>query len=211
MKELLLLVLLTGVLCGCGTAHRTPRTDLPTAEMAGVKIPAIPQDPVLYRHAVRLEIRGKSPLTFDGMLRFDARQDAARAVALGGFGLKLFDLTITPTDVETHTLHPALARIPDIVDHIAFCIRRIWLDYRPVPTDPAGHGNGQDVLYATCHGQQVEHVLSRGRRISTTAFGPDEFWTTMFLEPDAVTQQPRHIVFTDGHERYRLDIRTIPQ
>ena len=69
----------------------------------------------------------------DGLMELSRSPDTVHLVGLGPMGLTLFNLTITPHDVQTLFLHPSLARIPHFPEHVAACVRSIWFS----PTYPA--------------------------------------------------------------------------
>ncbi len=91
--------------------------------MAGVR----PRQSVIFRHKVRIDVPGRPFLgTVDGLLRLDGEKDSLHVVGLGGMGLTLFDMIVTPAGEETAFLHPGLARVPHIREHIALCLRSLW-------------------------------------------------------------------------------------
>ncbi|MDR3175979.1 MAG: hypothetical protein LBU06_05555 [Desulfovibrio sp.] len=118
------------------SALEEERTKSPPA----VGIAAAPQaGAVVLRHKVRLEMPGRDIPSFDGILRISRADNTLRmrVLGLGGMGLTLFDINVTPTDAQAAYLSPRLAVIPGLVENIAFCVRNLLPE--------AGGGNsGED-------------------------------------------------------------------
>ncbi|MFW5488901.1 MAG: hypothetical protein ACNI3A_10900 [Desulfovibrio sp.] len=170
----------------------------------------LPNEKLVMRHTVHLQVPGwHLDNTLDGIMRLDTETQTARIVGMGGFGLKLFDLSVTPKTLKVHFLHPSLARISNAAERIAFCIRRIWLDYGPTPHDGLADVDGTTRLYGKQHGVLMEHVFSGGQLDVTRALGPTEFWEIRYAGRTADTRQPEQIEFTDGEGRYSLLVRLV--
>ncbi|MDR1489620.1 MAG: hypothetical protein LBS65_03920 [Desulfovibrio sp.] len=87
---------------------------------------AAPQgETVVLRHKVRLEIPGRDIPPFDGIMRINRADKTLRVLGLGGMGLTLFDISVTPTDARAVHLIPRLAGVPGLVENIALCARKI--------------------------------------------------------------------------------------
>ena len=220
MKRLVILSLVL-LLCACAAGgpnpalwNQPPSTALRAqamrlAEHAEITT-SLDTTPRVMRHRVRLRIPGKNiDLAFDGIMRLSHSPRTARVVGMGGFGLKLFDLTVSPTYVTTHFLHPSIARIPHAADRIAFCIRRIWMGYGPTPHDGITLSGKDARLYGVHDGVRLEHGFSKNTLISTTARGPAEFWKILFTERGKTTRLPGKIEFFNENEGYSLVIRRI--
>ncbi|MDR2799877.1 MAG: hypothetical protein LBB52_01245 [Desulfovibrio sp.] len=119
----LLCALLAAALAACAASP------LPLEEEREKRAPALgdktaPQGgAVVLRHKVRLEMPGRDIPPFDGILR---RADGTlRVLGLGGMGVTLFDINVTPTDARAVYLIPGLAGISGLVENIALCARNI--------------------------------------------------------------------------------------
>ena len=103
--------------------------------------PLPPHEEWIFRHKV-IVAHPRLPQfpRLDGLMELSRSPDTVHLVGLGPMGLTLFNLTITPHDVQTLFLHPSLARIPHFPEHVAACVRSIWFS----PTHPAPEsGNNQ--------------------------------------------------------------------
>jgi len=144
-------------------------------------------------------------------MRFERDGHTIRLVGMAGFGMKLFDLSISQDAVETHFISPGLRRINNLPEHIAFCVRRIWLTRLP-ETD-----NGFRLVENTTHvngihdGQRIEHEYLQETLTATRSLGPREYWEIQYSERMADTREPSRIIFKEGHGRYLLDVRLIEQ
>jgi len=215
MKRLCMLVLL--MLCAC-TATQQDKTVWnpdPSPE-AGRRIQALilangmPHTPVLMRHMIRLHIQGKpSDLTFSGIMRFTPKSNTARVVGMGGFGLKMFDLTISPHRVTIHFLHPGIARISHAADRIAFCIRRIWMGYGPNLDDIIETSDDTTRLLGTHNAVFLDHRFAHGTHISTTASGKKEAWHILFKDRNQNNNLPRTMEFFNDRDNYSLFIKLV--
>lgn len=206
-------LLLLALCCACAT---------PGPDPALWELPSRPEQGMLdrdlwdtspartLRHQVRLRIPGKGlDLTFGGMMRLEPRDRSVRLVALGGFGLKLFDLTVTPNALHTHFLHPGLKRVPNMAERIAFCVRRIWLGYQPDAQDALLRTANATILYGRHQGVRLEHGFHDRERTFTQAHGPDEHWRITFTRQSGSHGEPETIVFTDTAPRYELQVRLV--
>lgn len=213
MKRLVLLALVAITVCGCvpRMPQATPR-ELPASPLAASLARTCRPDRtgMVLRHTVRLRIPGrKLDQTFSGLMRFDGTGRTVRAIGMGGFGLKLFDLTVLPEGFETHFMHPGLGRMPGTAEHIAFCVRRIWLDPQPSGQD-GFRQEGTSVFLCEKHGgTTIEHEFHGGALTATRALGPEEYWEISYPDRTADGREPRNIIFTDGKGRYDLHIRLV--
>lgn len=218
MKALLLLcssILCCMILEGCAhKVHDPALWDLPPSE-EGARLSAstaLPQAPVLMWHAVRLVIPGKRlDESFSGALKIDPAHNRLRAVGMGGFGLKAFDLTVTPDSAEVHYLHPGLARIRGMSERIAFCLRRVWLTGKPSALDGVRFEGDTVHLYGREKEVLLDHSFRNGRLAATEATGPAEQWRIIYDGYLPEHGQPTSIVFEDGRGNYTVWIRLVSQ
>ena len=213
MKWLVTAVLLVNLGCA-GMVNQQPRSELPNSPLAATlsqyRGPA--RNGQLLRHSVRLRIPGRGlDQTFSGIMRFDHNGQSVRLVGMAGFGMKIFDLSISQETVETHFISPGLSRINNLSEHIAFCVRRIWL--APQPEIGNGFRRIEDTayMYGIHDGQHIEHEYLKETLTATRSLGPDEYWEIQYSERMTDTQEPSRIIFKDSHGRYSLDMRLIEQ
>ncbi|WP_462323818.1 hypothetical protein [Desulfoplanes sp.] len=170
----------------------------------------LPPTPVVMRHLVRLRIPDRDlDMNIRGMMRLDPVAREARVVGMGGFGLKLFDLTVFPESITTHFLHPSLCRIRHVDEHIAFCIRRIWLGYDPTGKDTVEENAGAVSLQGIHNGVHLIHNFSGDILTATTARGPHESWRILFGTREPPTGMPQTITFQNAAADYSLSIRLV--
>jgi len=196
-------LLLVCLALGCAPKAKPVSQDRPACTSADT--------PRLFRHVVRLHIAGRNQdLSLEGMMRLET-DHTARIIGMGAFGLRMFDITVTPDQVETNFLNPGMKSIPRLTEHIAFCVRRIWLGFQPGPGDSAcGPDDGQ-ARCGNCGPVQLRHVFSRGRLMRTQASGPGEAWSIEYSGHDERSGEPGQITFRDGKGRFELDIRQFSQ
>jgi hypothetical protein len=116
-------------------------------------------------------------------MRFDHDGHTIRLVGMAGFGMKLFDLSISQDAVETHFISPGLSRIANLPEHIAFCVRKIWLT--PLPTTGAGLSGAESTAYTygIHDGQHIEHEYVNETLTAARALGPREYWKVQYGKP----------------------------
>ena len=193
--------------CAARPVDRTPWAAAPDPEAIWFQT-GPPAASHLLRHAVRLRVpAGNLDLSFDGVMRLDPGSRTARVVALGGFGFKLFDLEIGMDSLRIHALHPSVAHMDRLPEHVAFCVRRIWLGFGPSPADGLVREENSARLYGRHGGVFLEHEMNGNLRTATRASGPDEFWELVFAPGVSSTQEPDLITFTD--EDIELTIRLV--
>jgi hypothetical protein len=162
------------------------------------------------RHLVRLTIPDQDfDMNINGMMRLDPAHHQARVVGMGGFGLKLFDLTVLPGTMTVRFLHPSLQRINDVEEHIAFCIRRIWLGYGPSVHDTVKADNDSTTLCGNHNGVRLVHTFSRNALTTTTAKGNGEAWHIVFEDREPQTNLPLTLTFQNDSPTYSLFIRRV--
>lgn len=167
---------------------------------------------LLLRHSVRLQIPGRNvDQTFSGIMRFEHDGRTIRIVGIAGFGMKLFDLSISQNAVETHFISPGLSRINNLSEHIAFCVRRIWLAPQPEIGNGLCSVENTTYIYGIYDGQRIVHEYVRETLAAARALGPREYWEIQYGEPMKDTREPSRIIFTDGQGRYSLDVSLIEQ
>lgn len=153
-----------------------------------------------------LEIRG-SRMPMLGVMELDTRTPRARLVALNDLGVKLLDITVTPSDTRAHYVLPGLDRQAGLVDVVAESLRRVYLTPPPAPEDSPAEtptryrtlrrGTGMDLRY-TFRGDPL--------RLYEKAAGPwGEGWTARFYEYRG-TAHPGGIVLHDTLAPYRLTL-----
>lgn len=115
-----LLCILSAFVSGC--AGRGPEVSVPAAFSE--------EQTTVFRHKVTVTIAGRPPLSLDGMMRLGLGNDKplVRVIGLGGIGLTLFDLMVDLDGQNTLYMHPSLVRVPDLAEHIALCVRSVWLE-----------------------------------------------------------------------------------
>ena len=216
MKRLLTVLSLL-LLCACTAAHpdrieRTQNASFETRHRIHELVlgDAMPETPVIMRHMISLHISGQpSDLVFTGIMRLAPQTHTARVVGMGGFGLKMFDLTISPKTLTTHFLHPGIARISHAAEHIAFCVRRIWLGYGPSIDDTITTSTDTSLLWGNHEGVELTHRFIDNRRVSTQAKGPKESWHILLSDPMPNSKLPGTIRFFDNEDNYSLLIKQV--
>ncbi len=213
MKWLVTLVFLASLGCA-GVANQQRQAEPPdfpqTVDLLQYPWPA--RNGLLLRHSVRLRIPGRNvDQTFSGLMRFDHDGHTIRLVGMAGFGMKLFDLSISQDAVETHFISPGLSRITNLPEHIAFCVRKIWLT--PQPTTGTGLSGAENTAYTygIHDGQRIEHEYVNETLTAARALGPREYWKIQYGKPMKDTLEPSRIIFDDGQGRYSLDVTLIEQ
>ena len=161
----------------------------------------------VFRHAVRVEFPGTTPLSFDGIMRVTPGDagPAIRVVCLGAFGLTLCDMTVTRDGRETHALHPLLARVPRVEEHIALCVRSVWFASLPVAA-PVPLEDEPGPLREVYGSELLEHARETDGSRVVTASGPETSWTAAFVPADP---QPPLVTFHNTRENYTVFIRFI--
>jgi hypothetical protein len=159
----------------------------------------------VFRHAVRIDFPGTHPsLSFDGIMRL--RNGVAgpeiRVVCLGALGLTLCDITITPDGYRADLLHPSLAKVPHVVEHIALCVKSIWFASLPLAEQGKKAVARREIYSRTL----LEHMVEEDGRCVARALGPDAFWTVGYM-PGA--PQPPRITFHNDLEGYTVTIRFV--
>jgi hypothetical protein len=144
-------------------------------------------------------------------MRFDHDGQTIRLVGMAGFGMKLFDLSISRNAVETHFISPGLSRINKLPEHIAFCVRKIWLTPQPKIGNGLSGVENTAFIYGLHDGQRIEHEYARETLASIRALGPREFWNIQYEKPVKDAREPSRIIFNDGQGRYSLDVSLIEQ
>lgn len=213
MKWLVTVVLLANL--GCASmANQQPQPELPNSPLAATlsQYHGPARNGLLLRHSVRLQIPGRNfDQTFSGIMRFDHDGQSIRLVGMAGFGMKLFDLSISKEAVETHFISSGLSRINNLPEHIAFCVRRIWLTHQPETNNGFRQVVDTTYIYGIHDGQRIEHEYLQETLTATRALGPREYWEIQYSERMADTREPASIIFKDSRGRYSLDVRLIEQ
>ncbi|MGE4441644.1 MAG: DUF3261 domain-containing protein [Desulfomicrobium sp.] len=213
MKWLTTLVLLTSLGCA-GTANQQRLSEPPNFSQALdlSQYPCPARNGLLLRHSVRLRIPGRNvDQTFSGVMRFEHDGRTIRLVGMAGFGMKLFDLSISQDTVETHFISPGLSRINKLPEHIAFCVRKIWLTPQPKIKNGLSGVENTAFIYGLHNGQRIEHEYASETLASVRALGPREYWNIQYEKPEKDTREPSRIIFNDGQGRYSLDVSLIEQ
>lgn len=126
------LLLLAIASTGCSPKY-FPQED---PELSAKTAPSLPpREEWVFRHKV-IVTHSRIPQfpRLDGLMELSRSPDTIHLVGLGPMGLTLFNLTITPHEVQTLFLHPSLARIPNFPEHVAACVRSVWFSpARPAP------------------------------------------------------------------------------
>lgn len=127
---LLGLALLSQFSCASQTQEAKTRIPAPVQNSACLQ----EQEGDFFRHRVRLVLPGQNaPFVFDGLMFLTEGKSGSdenrriRLAGLGGMGLRLFSLLIDREALRLEYLHPSLARIPHVEEHIARCVRVLWL------------------------------------------------------------------------------------
>ncbi|MDR2075914.1 MAG: DUF3261 domain-containing protein [Desulfovibrio sp.] len=157
------------------------------------------------RHHVQVHIPGHSLPSFDGLLAITASPTGnparIRAVGLGGMGLTLFDLTVTPAAFHTALLHPALRRIPSLDAHIAHCIQGIWFAALPEALAPRAGNEAQEG-----RGVSLTRIPDGQGGQDIRAAAPDGSWVARFAD---TRPQPETILFENMRPPYLVQIRLL--
>jgi hypothetical protein len=161
-----------------------------------------PAAPVLLRHKVRLDIPGiLLPGSIDGMMLIEPGNTApsVRVVGLGGIGITLFDMTVTAEGYAGSFLHPSLARVPHVEEHIARCVRSVWLDSLSLEDLP-GEKSGKQTLAEFRSGIAAEYDLVSGTLSAARFRGRNASWSISFYRqrpwPDRIVFSHENPVYT---------------
>ena len=192
------MVLLAAFMAGCSARSATPGFQPATLARQW-------PDRVEFRHKVRLEVPGMTvPGSFDGIMRLENNggKPSIHVLGHGGMGLTLFDMTVTPDETSTAYLHPSLARVPHIEEHISRCVTSVWFDSLSLA---ARNGRtGREQFREEHRGRVVEHIFSDGRPELSCA--PDHGWTVRL---SAERPWPKSMRFENLNPEYTVHIRLI--
>jgi hypothetical protein len=152
---------------------------------------------------------GQARVSADGLVRLDTGSGEARLVAVNEMGVKLFDLSVTRETVTENFLLPDLARVPGLTRSVAACLRAVYLDHRPRPTDALTTGRytyelrrreGEGELVCTFSG--LETLLLKEYE------APGESWAVRFHDyrPTDGLLVAGRTVFTDRRAGYRVTL-----
>ena len=203
-RFLTLAALLTcaAVICGC-TASSRQAPSQPERERFW------PREALVFRHKVSIEIPGRPFLgTVDGVMRLDGEARTVHVVALGGMGVTLFDMTVTPDAARTNFILPGLARAPRIEEQIALCVRSVWLDSLSLAKgDPSRE---PEIVRETRRGATLEHVFKSGMLTASRVIEGSEMWSAVFAEPFTPGGRwPRSMTFQHEKLGYKVHIRLV--
>lgn len=175
----------------------------------------------VFRHRVHFVLPEQQlDLGFDGVMRLDTAGRNIHVVGLGGLGLRLFDLRLTPDGVTDAYLHPSLRKLPRATERIAWCVRRIWFDCLTLLPPAQAPGTSleralpklEETGYVRVHevrdGIAMDHTFARSRLVSSRAEG-GETWNLEASEYTDTDPWPRLVRFDDRHGRYILTIRLL--
>lgn len=161
-----------------------------------------PEQAMLFRHRVLVEIPGVDLPAFDGVLRLESVGCApeARVVGLGDLGLTLFDITVRQQGHHTAFLHPSLKRVGGIDAQIARCARGVWF----AALSPRIETEALPVR-ETYVGMTLDHAAEEnGWRITRQADRPA--WRVLFLPMET---QPKTIIFISENPEFTVRIQCV--
>lgn len=213
MKWLVLIACLANLGCA-GITNQHSETALPSDHQSEFlsQYYSSARNGLLLRHSVRLLIPERNvDQTFSGIMRFDHDGGSIRLVGMGGFGMKLFDLSISQETVETHFISPGLNRIDNLPERIAFCVRRIWLTPQPEVGDDLCPAENSTYIYGMYNGQRIEHEYVKDTLATVRALGPREHWEIQYSGRINGTLEPSRIIFKDAQGRYSVDVSLVEQ
>lgn len=122
----LLFCLLFGLIfcSGCSTPAGVRGTDALPRSAARLEAGAW-----FFRHKLTLDFTERD-LAFgiDGLMRLDTRAEIVHAAGVAGLGMQMFEMTVAREWEVVAYMHPVLAKMPGIGEHMARCIRQIWFD-----------------------------------------------------------------------------------
>jgi hypothetical protein len=199
MRRMLPVLLCLACLPAASCASRAVPENLPLPAQQGQLRERI------FRHKVHIDLPGKtSPYSFDGILRLSRNADGpvADILCLGDLGLTLCAMTVTPQGYATRYLHPALAEIPRVEEHIALCVAGVWF-----AALPSAGGEGQNSPQQEA-GALPEHSRTSGGVRLVRAAGSGLRWTVSYVP---ATPQPARIVFTNERDGYTVSIRFVAE
>ncbi len=191
------------LLLSCARNGFSPQDPLPALERG------FTQERLVFRHKVTLDISGQpSPRTFDGVMRLDGQKQTAEVVGLGGMGLTLFSMTVSPDSSHTTFLHPSLARVPNIEDQIALCVRSLWFDTLALAAKK--DTPERETLREFVHGVPLEHVFVKGHVVESRSTSGKNRWTATLSSPFSPGMDwPKEMSFRHEKPDYTITIRLV--
>nr|WP_287410795.1 DUF3261 domain-containing protein [Pseudodesulfovibrio sp.] len=160
------------------------------------------------KQAVVLQV-GERSLQMDGIIRIDLDKKVARLVILGGFGMKWFDMGVTPTAHVVHFVLPAARQLPRFLDHAAQAVQRLYLTYQPAVDSKGVYMDGDSLVAIGEEGEAKFTFDSSGKIQRTEFIGESEKWNVSYDysgQPD--TPVPNTVTLADHGADYRLILRT---
>jgi hypothetical protein len=164
-----------------------------------------PSQEQIFRHKVHLDLPGETiPHSFDGIMRFSRNADGPviSITCLGTLGLTLCAMTVTPEGHNTAYIHPSLAKIPRVEEHIALCVASVWFSALPA----AGGERQNAPQREAAGGVLLEHSLASDGSRLVRASGSGVRWTVSYVP---AKPQPEQIVFANERDGYTVRIRFV--
>lgn len=160
------------------------------------------------KQAVVLLVGGRS-LQMDGIIRIDLDRKVARLVVLGGFGMKWFDMEVTPRGYVVNSVLPAASQFPGFLDHAARAVQRLYLTYQPAVDSTDAYMDGALLVAIGEEGEARFTFDSSGKLERTEFMSERERWNVGYDysgQPD--TTVPSTVTLVDHGADYRLILRT---
>jgi len=161
-------------------------------------------------HVVLLQFK-EHHLLMDGILQIDTEKKIGKVVALNNWGIKLFDLVVSEDSVHKNFVLPSITKIPSFTEHVADCIRKIFIDYHPksgfanlLSEDRLKISSKLDNGYLEC----VFNVKSRNL-MRKSYFVSKVIWEVFYAQYQNIggIAVPTKIIFKDYVNNYNLTLK----
>ncbi len=214
MRRLIMFLILLGCgLAGCASIPFAVPEPTATRQLAATELLGTGWDAdgkvFRLRQSGLFEAHGRR-LVLDGLIQLDTPKQSARLVGMNELGVKIFDLSVTPTVTIENFLLPELAATPGLAAAVGGAVRRIYLAPRPAATDRLTIGAEEyrldrrtdgGVLTFTFGGR--EPLLQRTRMKSAAEDWQVGYYEYRFL---AGRWLPGGVILEDRRAGYRLTL-----
>lgn len=160
------------------------------------------------KQAVVLQTGDRS-LQMDGIIRIDLDKKVARLIVLGGFGMKWFDMEVTPRAYVVKSVLPTARQFPGFLDHAARAVQRLYLTYQPAVDSRGASMDGASLVISWEEGETAFTFDNSGKLQHTKFIGKGKNWNIDYGFPGQPDSPVPNTVTLDDHGAdYRLILRT---